>query len=52
MLQTEIERLFDETPSAYTPEHLRLFQQFKDALNSGSVRAAEPDAASAKPAGA
>ncbi len=47
MLQTEIERLFDESPSAYTPEHHRLFQQFKDALNSGSVRAAEPDAASA-----
>jgi 2,3,4,5-tetrahydropyridine-2,6-dicarboxylate N-succinyltransferase len=47
MLQTEIERLFDEASSAYTPEHHRLFQQFKDALNSGGVRAAEPDAASA-----
>jgi 2,3,4,5-tetrahydropyridine-2,6-dicarboxylate N-succinyltransferase len=46
MLQSEIERLFDEAPAAYTPEHYRLFQQFKDALNTGSVRAAEPDAAS------
>src|ERR1700690_162166 len=46
MLQSEIERLFDEAPGAYTPEHYRLFQQFKDALNTGSVRAAEPDAAS------
>src|ERR1700683_4248382 len=43
MLQTEIERLFDESIAAYTPEHRRLFQEFKDALNSGSVRAAEPD---------
>jgi 2,3,4,5-tetrahydropyridine-2,6-dicarboxylate N-succinyltransferase len=47
MLQTEIERLFDEAPAAYSPEHHQVFQQFKDALNSGSVRAAEPDAASA-----
>jgi len=47
MLQTEIERIFDEAPPAYTPEHHRVFQQFKDALNSGSVRAAEPDAARA-----
>jgi 2,3,4,5-tetrahydropyridine-2-carboxylate N-succinyltransferase len=47
MLQIEIERLFGENPAAYTPQHDRLFQQFKDALNSGSVRAAERDAASA-----
>ncbi len=47
MLRIEIERLFDENPAAYTPEHHRLFQQFKDALNSGDVRAAEPDTASA-----
>jgi 2,3,4,5-tetrahydropyridine-2-carboxylate N-succinyltransferase len=43
MLQTEIERLFDESVAAYTPEHHRLFQEFKDALNAGSVRAAGPD---------
>lgn len=47
MLQTEIERLADASPAAYTPDHHRLFQRFKDALNSGSVRAAEPDPASA-----
>jgi 2,3,4,5-tetrahydropyridine-2-carboxylate N-succinyltransferase len=47
MLPTEIEQLFDESPAAYTPEHHRLFQEFKDALNAGSVRAAEPDSSSA-----
>jgi 2,3,4,5-tetrahydropyridine-2,6-dicarboxylate N-succinyltransferase len=41
----EIERLFDENPARYTKEHERLFQKFKDALNSGEIRAAEPDAA-------
>jgi 2,3,4,5-tetrahydropyridine-2-carboxylate N-succinyltransferase len=46
MLQTEIERLYDEAPSAYSHEHARLFQQFKDALNKGEIRAAEPDASS------
>jgi 2,3,4,5-tetrahydropyridine-2-carboxylate N-succinyltransferase len=44
MLPTDIERLFDEKPASYTEDHFRLFQQFKDALNSGAVRAAEPDA--------
>ncbi len=46
MLRAEIERLFDENPARYTNEHKQLFQQFKDALNTGEVRAAEPDAAS------
>jgi 2,3,4,5-tetrahydropyridine-2-carboxylate N-succinyltransferase len=46
MLQSEIEKLFDEKPDTYTEEHFRLFQSFKDALNAGQVRAAEPDAAS------
>jgi len=45
MLEAEIERLFDEKPEAYTEEHFRLFQAFKEALNAGQVRAAEPDAA-------
>jgi 2,3,4,5-tetrahydropyridine-2,6-dicarboxylate N-succinyltransferase len=40
----EIERLFDENPAHYTDEHVRLFQQFKDALNRGQIRSAEPDA--------
>ena len=42
----EIERLFDEPPAQYTEEHFRLFAAFKDALNRGEVRAAEPDPAS------
>jgi len=44
-MQTEIEALFDLKPSIYTEEHFALFQRFKDALNAGAVRSAEPDAA-------
>jgi 2,3,4,5-tetrahydropyridine-2-carboxylate N-succinyltransferase len=44
MLHAEIEALFDENPAQYTDAQRSLFQQFKDALNSGQVRAAEPDA--------
>ena len=47
MLQAEIEQLFDSKPEAYTEDHFRLFQKFKDALNAGEVRAAEPDPAAA-----
>jgi 2,3,4,5-tetrahydropyridine-2-carboxylate N-succinyltransferase len=43
-LQAEIEKLFDEKPEAYSEDHFRLFQEFKAALNAGSIRAAEPDA--------
>jgi 2,3,4,5-tetrahydropyridine-2-carboxylate N-succinyltransferase len=46
-LQAEIERLFDEKPAQYTGDHFQLFEQFRDALDRGRVRAAEPDAASA-----
>ena len=46
MLQEQIEALFDHPPANYGEEHLRLFQSFKDALNAGTARAAEPDAAS------
>ncbi len=46
-MQAEIEALFDERPSVYTPEHFELFQNFKLALNAGRVRAAEPDSSSA-----
>lgn len=42
-MQAEIEMLFDEKPATYTKEHLRLFQEFKAALNTGTIRAAEPD---------
>jgi 2,3,4,5-tetrahydropyridine-2-carboxylate N-succinyltransferase len=47
MLQTDIEALFDQKPDAYAEEHFRLFESFKEALNSGAVRAAEPDPAAA-----
>lgn len=43
MLQTEIERIFSENPPAYTEEDFRIFQEFKDRLNAGTVRAAETD---------
>lgn len=46
-MKIQIERLFDENPASYTEEQRRLFQQFKDALNSGEIRAAEPNPASA-----
>jgi 2,3,4,5-tetrahydropyridine-2,6-dicarboxylate N-succinyltransferase len=44
-MQTEIEALFDQKPSIYTEEHFALFQRFKQALNAGAVRSAEPDPA-------
>jgi len=43
-LRVEIEKLFDEKPQAYTEDHFRVFAEFKAALNSGAIRAAEPDA--------
>jgi 2,3,4,5-tetrahydropyridine-2-carboxylate N-succinyltransferase len=43
-LQCEVERLFDEKPASYSEDHFRLFAQFKQALNQGAVRSAEPDA--------
>ena len=46
MLPSEIEQLFDFPPPQYTEEHRRTFESFKDALNRGEVRAAEPDPAS------
>jgi 2,3,4,5-tetrahydropyridine-2-carboxylate N-succinyltransferase len=42
-LQAEIERLFEDKPEKYTEEHYRLFARFKEALNTGEARAAEPD---------
>jgi 2,3,4,5-tetrahydropyridine-2-carboxylate N-succinyltransferase len=44
-LQTQIERIFETPPASYTPEHFSLFSKFKQALNDGTIRAAEPDAA-------
>ncbi len=45
MLREQIEALFDHPPARYGDEHLAIFQEFKDGLNDGTVRAAEPDAA-------
>lgn len=42
-LASQIEELFDRPPEKYTDEHRALFQEFKDVLNSGAVRAAERD---------
>ena len=46
MLPSQIEALFDSPPSQYIEEHFRLFQEFKDGLNRGEIRAAEPDSTS------
>jgi 2,3,4,5-tetrahydropyridine-2,6-dicarboxylate N-succinyltransferase len=40
---SQIEELFANPPEKYTPEHHALFAEFKEALNRGEVRAAEPD---------
>jgi 2,3,4,5-tetrahydropyridine-2-carboxylate N-succinyltransferase len=43
MLESRIDRLFAKNPESYDHKDMELFQEFKDALNSGKVRAAEPD---------
>jgi 2,3,4,5-tetrahydropyridine-2,6-dicarboxylate N-succinyltransferase len=45
MLQEQIEQLFAQPPETYSQLDFTHFQSFKDALNAGQVRAAEPDAA-------
>jgi len=42
-MRAEIEKLFAEKPTQYTEDNFATFQRFKDALNEGRVRAAEPD---------
>ena len=42
-MQTEIEQLFDNKPEQYAAEHFALFTRFREALNKGQIRAAEPD---------
>jgi 2,3,4,5-tetrahydropyridine-2-carboxylate N-succinyltransferase len=42
-LASLIEGLFEVRPEDYSDEHRRIFRRFKDGLNSGAVRAAEPD---------
>ena len=46
-MRTEIEKLFEEKPATYTDPHFALFERFKDALNQGRIRAAEPDSSTA-----
>ena len=49
MLEKQIEALFDSKPTGYTDEDRRLFRAFKEEVNAGRVRAAEPD--SSQPSG-
>jgi len=44
MQPSQIENLFDHQPAQYSAENFQLFQDFKAALNTGEIRAAEPDA--------
>jgi 2,3,4,5-tetrahydropyridine-2-carboxylate N-succinyltransferase len=46
MLRADIERLFEENPERYSESDHEFFQRFKNALNSGEIRAAEPDGSS------
>jgi 2,3,4,5-tetrahydropyridine-2,6-dicarboxylate N-succinyltransferase len=46
-LQDRIEKLFASASKEFGDEYFTAFDEFKAALNSGTVRAAEPDAASA-----
>src|SRR3984893_17971110 len=43
MQPSQIEVLFDNPPAEYAADHFRIFREFKEALNRGQVRAAEPD---------
>ena len=41
-LAEQIERLFEQPPGAYSPESAAAFQELKEGLNRGAIRAAEP----------
>ena len=45
-MQTEIEALFEKKPGTYTEADFRLFARFKEEINAGRIRSAEPDASS------
>jgi 2,3,4,5-tetrahydropyridine-2-carboxylate N-succinyltransferase len=49
-LEQQLSQLFDNPPASYTPDHFSLFSQFKQGINAGTIRAAEPDA-SVQPSG-
>lgn len=42
-LQQSIASLFDEKPDNYSDQHRELFVRFRELLNRGAIRAAEPD---------
>ncbi len=46
MLASRIDALFGKAPETYDHTDLEAFQEFKQALNAGAARAAEPDASS------
>ena len=48
-LRNAIEELFEDKPATYSKEQRQVFFRFRDVLNSGEVRAAEPD--SSQPSG-
>lgn len=41
-MEKQIEALFDQKPPRYTEDHFELFARFKQGLNDGSIRSAEP----------
>lgn len=43
LMQAEIEKLFDSGPDTYSESDFGLFARFKQLLNTGDARAAEPD---------
>src|SRR6202166_674614 len=43
MQLSQIEDFFENPPAEYTEDHFKIFREFKEALNRGQVRAAEPD---------
>lgn len=46
-MRERIEALFEEKPSTYSDEERKLFVRFRDLLNRGEIRSAEPDASDA-----
>ncbi len=44
MNKDRIEQLFEERSAEYSPEDRRLFEEFREQLNKGAIRSAEPDA--------
>jgi 2,3,4,5-tetrahydropyridine-2,6-dicarboxylate N-succinyltransferase len=42
-LETAVEELFAQAPSQYSDEQKNVFFEFRDLLNRGAIRAAEPD---------